>query len=124
LDGWQLPAGSWLIRPGGVVARFHGSGETTKMACYDIFENSSKNEPFNDGERRYREHVAAHRLSIGEIVVVVAAAVFLAGMGLVNQGGAPAPRTASAIAASYHQSASTVLRCDDDNRYLSQACDP
>lgn len=94
------------------------------MACCDFFEQSHRDEISGEGEKNYREHVAAHKLSFGEIIVVVTAAVLLAGMGLVHQGASPDPRTTASISASYITPAGGSARCDDDNHYLSETCAP
>jgi hypothetical protein len=95
------------------------------MACCDFFEQSQRDEISGEGEKDYREHVAAHKLSFGEIIVVVAAVVMLAGMGLVHQSASSEPQTTGSISASYSSPlAGGSTRCDDDNHYLSQSCDP
>ncbi|MBO9096571.1 MULTISPECIES: hypothetical protein [unclassified Rhizobium] len=93
------------------------------MACCDFFEQPHRDEPAGNGEKDYREHVAAHKLSFGEIIVVVAAVVMLAGMGLVHRDPAPEPRITGSISASGASPASGFTRCDDDNHYLSQRCE-
>jgi hypothetical protein len=94
------------------------------MARCDFFEQSHREEMTSEGEKDYREHVAAHRLSFGEVVVVVVAVVFLAGMGLARQDNPSEPMTTGSIAASYSAPAGGTTRCDDDNHYLSQSCQP
>jgi len=94
------------------------------MACCDFFEQSHRDEMSGEGERDYREHVAAHKLSFGEIIVVVGAVVMLAGMGLVHQNASTEPRTTGSISASYTGPAGGSTRCDDDNHYLAQRCEP
>lgn len=94
------------------------------MACCDFFEQSHRDEISGNGEKDYREHVAAHKLSFGEIIVVVAAVVMLAGMGLVHQNTSSEPQTTGSISASYSPLAGGSTRCDDDNHYLAQSCDP
>ncbi|MET0747983.1 MAG: hypothetical protein ABWY49_07315 [Rhizobium sp.] len=94
------------------------------MACCEFFEQSHRDEIAGDGEKDYREHVAAHKLSFGEIIVVVAAVVMLAGMGLVHQNTMTEPRTTGSISASYVVPGNGSTRCDDDNHYLAQSCEP
>lgn len=77
-----------------------------------------------EGEKDYREHVAAQKISFGEIFVIVAAVVMLAGMGLVH----PKTSTDGRITGSISSSYSTAplggsFRCDDDRHYLKQSCD-
>jgi hypothetical protein len=94
------------------------------MACCDFFEQSHRDEISGEGEKHYREHVAAHKLSFGEIFVVVAAVVMLAGMGLVHQTTSAEPRATGSISASYSPPAGGSTRCDDDDHYLAQSCEP
>ena len=94
------------------------------MACCDFFDQTHRDDQSSGGEKDYREHVAAYKLSFGEIVVVVAAVVMLAGMGLTRQGNTQEPRTTSSISSSYIAPAGGSVRCDDDDHYLSQRCEP
>lgn len=94
------------------------------MANCDFFEQAHRDETAGEGEKDYREHVAAHKLSLGEIVVVVAAVVLLAGMGFVHQSMPVSPRTTGSISASLTTPDGGTTRCDDDNHYLAQACEP
>lgn len=94
------------------------------MACCDFYEESRRDEISGAGEKDYREHVAAHKLSFGEIFVVVAAVVMLAGMGLVHQTAPSEPRTTGSISTAYATPLGGSTRCDDDNHYLSQSCEP
>ncbi len=93
------------------------------MACCDFFEQSHRDEPASDGEKDYREHVSAHKLSFGEIIVVVAAVVMVAGIGLMPRQAPPEPRITGSISASGTTSPSAFTRCDDDNHYLAQSCE-
>ncbi|WP_195909470.1 hypothetical protein [Rhizobium tubonense] len=81
-------------------------------------------DPDGAGEKEYREHVSAHRLSLGEIVVVVAAVVLLAGMGLFNQGGSALSRQTASAFQSEHLQHASLTHCDDDDSYLERACQP
>ena len=94
------------------------------MACCDFFEQSHRDEIAGEGEKDYREHIGAHQLSLGEIIVVVAAVVMLAGMGLAHQKSSADPRTTASISASYTPANDGSIRCDDDNHYLAQSCEP
>jgi hypothetical protein len=94
------------------------------MACCDFYEEAHRGEPKGDGERDYHEHIEARRLSVGEIFVVVVAAVMLAGMGLAHQGAATSPQTTGSIATSYSQPVGGSARCSDDDHYLSERCEP
>jgi hypothetical protein len=92
------------------------------MANCEYFEASHRDE-VGSGEKDYREHVSGYRLSFGEIIVVVAAVVFLAGMGMVHRAEPPSMMTTGSISSSYGMQGGTT-RCDDDNHYLTDACEP
>ena len=91
---------------------------------HDTRAHDRLGEPDGAGEREYREHVTAHRLSFGEIVVVVVAVVLLAGMGLFSQDSTALPRTASATFQTEHLQRASLSHCDDDNSYIEQTCQP
>ena len=91
---------------------------------HDIRAHDRLGEPDGAGEREYREHVSAHRLSLGEIVVVVVAVVLLAGMGLFNQDSSALPRTASAAFQAESLQRTSPIHCDDDDSYREQVCQP
>jgi hypothetical protein len=113
-------------------AKFHPAEGVDDMTNCDFLNTSHRDnrahdrlgEPDGTGEREYREHVTAHRLSIGEIVVVVVAVVLLAGMGLFKQDNSSSPRTASAAFRTEHLQRASLSRCDDDDSYLERACQP
>lgn len=94
------------------------------MANCDYFEASHRDETAGAGEKNYREHVSSYKLSFGEIIVVVAAVVILAGMGMVNRDISPSSMTTSSISSSATPQSSALTRCDDDNHYLTDACEP
>lgn len=94
------------------------------MANCDYFEASHRDETAGAGEKDYREHVSGYRLSFGEIIVVVAAVVILAGMGMVNRTISPSSMTTGSISSSITSQNSTMTRCDDDDHYLTDACEP
>lgn len=94
------------------------------MANCDYFDAAHRDETIGDGEKVYREHVSGYRLSFGEIIVVVAAVVFLAGMGMVNRNMSPSAMTTGSISSSYTMKGGPLVRCDDDNHYLTDACEP
>jgi hypothetical protein len=112
--------------------QFHPAEGVDDMTNCDFLNPSHRDtrthdrlaEPDGAGEREYREHVSAHRLSFGEIVVVVVAVVLLAGMGLFNQDNSTMPRTASAAFQTEHLQRTSLLHCDDDDSYLERACQP
>jgi hypothetical protein len=112
--------------------QFHPAEGVDDMTNCDFLNTSHRDtrahdrlgEPDGAGEREYREHVTTHRLSIGEIVVVVVAVVLLAGMGLFNQDNSALPRTASATFQTEHLQRTSLLHCDDDDSYLEQVCQP
>jgi hypothetical protein len=81
-------------------------------------------DPDGEGEKEYREHVSAHRLSLGEIIVVVAAVVLIAGMGLFNQSSSPVSSSAVAALQSEHRQLPSLMHCDDDDADLARACQP
>lgn len=100
------------------------SGEENDMSHSDCFTGSQRDDMIGEGEKIYREHVSAYRLSFGEIIVVVAAVVFLAGMAMVHRGIPPSSLTTGSISYSSSQKSGPLVRCNDDSHFLTDACEP
>lgn len=94
------------------------------MAHCEYFDASQRDDLVGEGEKVYREHVSGYRLSFGEIIVVVAAVVFLAGMAMVHRDIPPSSLTTGSISSSYSAKSGPLVRCDDDNHFLTDACEP
>jgi hypothetical protein len=94
------------------------------MANCEYFDASHRDEMLGEGEKHYREHVSAYRLSFAEIIVVVAAVVFLAGMAMAHRTMPPSPMTTGSISSDSSPRNGMLVRCTDDNHYLTDACEP
>lgn len=94
------------------------------MACCDYFEQSQRDDTIGEGEKDYREHVAAQKISFGEIFVVVAAVVMLAGMSMMHQTPTADGRITGSISSSYSRAPlGGSDRCDSDRHLLTQSCE-
>ncbi|CAN7688712.1 hypothetical protein [Rhizobium sp. LjRoot258] len=100
------------------------NGESWNTARGDVVHHHATDDELNGmGEREYAEHVNAHRPSISERVIVLAALVLLGIAGLTVHFGVPmASALDTATVGSISESLPSVDYCREHSPYPDRSC--